>query len=215
MHPISVRQAMQRFILRENVNRFQELLIKETDLAVRHTVQSLLLEAQRKLAHTEAVSSGIQYRTLSPLRARGCVGRAQRVISRFRDDFEASASPYLLVDPAPGLHIVDINDAYGRVTMTTRGAIAGEQLFDVFPDNPNDPFADGVNNLYASLGIAAETSRPHTMAIQRYDVRDPTGRFVERYWRPCNTPLFDQEGRLIYLLHHAEDVTDEVLRKRG
>jgi len=80
--------------------------------------------------------------------------------------------------------------------MTARDAIAGEKLFDVFSDNPNDPSADGVSNLYASLKIAAETGRPHTMAFQRYDVRDAAGRFVERYWRPLNTPLFDQEVHL-------------------
>src|SRR5437867_208402 len=103
---------MQRFLLRENVSRFQGLLATETDEAVRRTVQSLLLETERKLAHIEAAASGIQFRALSPLRAKAC-GTS---ISRFRADFEASASPYLLLDPAPGLHIVDINDAYGHAT---------------------------------------------------------------------------------------------------
>jgi hypothetical protein len=35
-----------------------------------------------------------------------------------------------------------------------------------------------------------------------------------RHWRVVITPLFDEEGHLIYLLHHVEDVTDEVLLKR-
>ena len=32
---------------------------------------------------------------------------------------------------------------------------------------------------------------------------------------PLNTPLFDQEGPLIDLLHQVEDMTDEVLLKQG
>jgi hypothetical protein len=47
------------------------------------------------------------------------------------------------------------------------------------------------------------------MSVQRYDVRDALGKFVERYWYVINTPLFDQEGHLIYLMIHAEDVTTE------
>jgi hypothetical protein len=49
--------------------------------------------------------------------------------------------------------------------MTSRHRLAGERLFDVFPDNPDDPPADGVSNLYASLRIAAETGQPHAMKI--------------------------------------------------
>jgi hypothetical protein len=51
------------------------------------------------------------------------------------------------------------------------------------------------------------------MAIQRYDIRDPDGQFVERYWQPVNTPIFDESGRLIYLLHWVEDVTEQVLSR--
>lgn len=42
--------------------------------------------------------------------------------------------------------------------------------------------------------------------IQRYDVRYASGHFVERYWQPVNTPIFDAKGRLVYLLHHVEEV---------
>ena len=104
-------------------------------------------------------------------------------LSQFQREFENSPLLYLILDPRPGLHIIDINGAYAQATMTTRAVVAGERLFNVFPDNPDDPFADGVSNLYASLRSAAETGRPHAMQIQRYDLRHPNGKFVERYWR--------------------------------
>lgn len=124
----------------------------------------------------------------------------------FRDLIEQSELPYMVIDPRPGLHIVDINDAYARATLTERAAVAGSRLFDTFPDNPDDPAADGVSNLYESLQRAAQTGSSHAMALQRYDVRDDIGSFVQRYWRPVNTPVFDDDGQLVYLLHHAGEL---------
>jgi hypothetical protein len=31
------------------------------------------------------------------------------------------------------------------------------------------------------------------------------------YWQPVDTPIHDKDGRLTFLLHHVEDVTDQVL----
>ena len=115
----------------------------------------------------------------------------------------------MLLDPGPGLRIVDINDAYAAATFTVRGDVVGKSLFDVFPDNPADPAADGVSNLFISLKTVTQTGEPHAMAIQRYDIRDPSGRFVERHWLPINRPIRNSAGRLVFLLHHVEDVTEQ------
>jgi hypothetical protein len=92
--------------------------------------------------------------------------------------------------------------------------VAGQRLFDVFPDNPDDELADGASLLLRSLRIAAGTGLRHRMKIQRYDVRDSRGVFVERYWRPRNIPLLNDQGQLLYLLHHVEDVTEQVKSER-
>jgi PAS domain-containing protein len=174
---------------------------------VRRTLQALLISAQRELAMLDSALLGTQLDSRLPAVAKGYSSRGNSLVGSFQDQFENSPHPYLVVDPRPGLRIVDINDAYSQATMTKRAAVAGCPLFEVFPDNPDLSDADGVSNLYASLRAAADSGRPHAMPIQRYDIRDPDGRFVERYWRPLNTPVFDAEGRLVYLLHHVEDVT--------
>jgi PAS domain-containing protein len=117
----------------------------------------------------------------------------------------------MLLDPGPDLRIVDINDAYAEATLIDRSDVVGSSLFEIFPDNPDNVLADGVSNLYASLRTVAQTGQPHAMAIQRYDIRSRTGEFVERHWQPINTPIHDKDGHLIFLLHHVEDVTDQVL----
>jgi PAS domain-containing protein len=201
---------VQQFILEENLARFQRLLKTEPQRQTRLMLRGLILSTQRELALLNSAAFGAGRRFASAAQGDGVL-RDKAAAARLRRDFETSARPYVLLDPRPGLHIVDINAAYAKATMTRARDIAGRPLFEVFPDNPDDPEADGVCNLLGSLATAAETRRAHAMAIQRYDIRDGEHRFVERYWRPVNTPLFDHEGRLLFLLHHVEDVTGERL----
>src|ERR1043165_5673321 len=89
----------------------------------------------------------------------------------FQALFEAAPGLYLVLDP--DLMIVAVSEAYLAATMTERGRIVGRALFDVFPDNPDDPEATGVANLRASLERVLELGRPDTMAVQKYDIRRP------------------------------------------
>ena len=123
-----------------------------------------------------------------------------------------------LFDELPGLYMIlntdltinTVNKAYARATLIDQAKVAGRPLFEVFPDNPDDPGADGVNNLHASLKRVLETRRADTMAVQRYDVRGPSGAFEERYWSPINLPLLAEDGGVVLLIHRAEDVTELV-----
>ncbi len=205
---------MKRFILQENLARFRKLLDEEADANRRRTLQVLISEARRELAAFNAEAFGARLSD-GPFRfvPQAAIGVPADMpdLSRFRQEFETASRLFLLVDPRAGLHIVDANTAYAEATLIDRGRAAGERMFDVFPDNPEDPLADGVSNLFNSLQAAAETGRTHVMRPQRYDIRDAEGRFVERYWRPVNRPIFDDDGRLVYLLHEVEDVTAQML----
>jgi len=105
-----------------------------------------------------------------------------------RPDFEAlflsSPNPYLVLTPE--FRIAAVNDAYCRATLTERGQIVGRGLFDVFPGNPNDPDASGVDNLRLSLERVLQFRVPDSMGIQKYDIPVPEGDFEERYWSPLN-----------------------------
>lgn len=199
---------MQRFICEQNIAHFEKLLNETKDPVQRRTLEALLLSARRNLSLLESKLSGAE---ASPLEARlRRHGEAGAILEQFKPEFEASAHPYMLIDPGPGLRIVDINDAYARATFTRRDDVVGQSLFEIFPDNPDDSLADGVANLFTSLRTVVKTNQPHAMAVQRYDIRDLNGNFVERHWLPINSPIHDGDGILIYLLHHVEDVTAEV-----
>ena len=135
----------------------------------------------------------------------------------FKALFEGAPGPYLVLTP-PDFRIVAVTDAYLRATMTERVAILGRGLFDVFPDNPDDPAADGVRNLRASLERVVQFRRPDTMSVQKYDIRKPDsegGGFQEKFWSPRNTPVFGPNGQLAYIIHRVEDVTEFIQLKRS
>jgi len=132
----------------------------------------------------------------------------------FRTLFESGPGLLLVLDPE--LRIVAVTDAYLDATMTSREAIVGRGIFEVFPDNPEQPDATGVANLRASLDRVRSAGVADTMAVQRYDIRRPDsdgGGFEERFWSPLNLPVFDSDGSLHFIIHRVEDVTEFVRLK--
>lgn len=130
----------------------------------------------------------------------------------FKSFFESSPGLYLVLTPE--FTIVAASDAYLLATMTIRSEISGRNIFDVFPDNPNDNTADGVNTLRESLLYTLKYKLPHTMAVQKYDIRTPNDEFVEKYWSPLNKPLLNNKNEVVYIIHRVEDVTDYILLKK-
>ena len=129
--------------------------------------------------------------------------------------FQSAPGCFLVL--TPDFTIIAVSDVYLRATMTKRNEILNRGLFDVFPDNPNDPEATGVANLRASLGRVVDHCRTDTMAVQKYDIRRPEsegGGFEERHWSPVNSPVIGENGIVAYSIHHVEDVTDIVRLKR-
>lgn len=142
-------------------------------------------------------------------------GRAVAHDPDFRAVFDFAPDAYLLLAPdAPRFTMLAANDARLRATMTRLEDVIGRPLFEVFPDNPTDAGATGVRNLEASLCEVLRTGKPHRMPLQKYDIRKPDGEFEERYWDPLNTPVLDDRGALICIIHRVEDVTEQILTAR-
>lgn len=135
----------------------------------------------------------------------------------FRLLFESVPNLYLVLAPDADFTIVAVSEPYLRATMTERAKILGRGIFEVFPDNPDDPDATGVANLRASLHRALQRRVPDTMAVQKYDIRRPEsagGGFEERHWSPVNSPVIGPDGAVAYLIHRVEDVTALAMLER-
>lgn len=120
-------------------------------------------------------------------------------------------APDLYLALSPELVIVAVSNAYASATMTKPDEIVGRGIFDVFPDNPDDPSCEGVRNLRASLDRVRLSRIADAMPIQKYDIQRPPaegGGFEVRFWSPINTPVLDETGDVVYIIHRVEDVTE-------
>ncbi|WP_338899840.1 SpoIIE family protein phosphatase [Streptomyces sp. TG1A-60] len=125
------------------------------------------------------------------------------------------ALPGMVALLTPELVYAEANEEFLRMSGRTREQVVGRYFFDVFPDNPADPAANGMRNLAASLTRVADSGERDAMALQRYDVESVQrpGEWEERYWSPVNAPVFGPDGSVVLLIHKVEEVT-ELIRAR-
>jgi signal transduction histidine kinase len=130
----------------------------------------------------------------------------------FRVLFENAPGLYLVLDPH--FFILAATDNFLRATVTQRDDIVGQHLFDVYEANPDSPNAIAVRNLRSSLERVLRDRVADSMAVFRYDIRRP-GEAEERYWSGVNMPILDPHGRVKYIIHGVEDVTDFVRQRKA
>ncbi|MFK4149354.1 PP2C family protein-serine/threonine phosphatase [Streptomyces sp. NPDC004065] len=128
--------------------------------------------------------------------------------------FAVLPSPCLML--GTDLVIAAANPAFCEGTGRSRAELVGQYLFDVFPDNPADPEADGMETLKASLHRVLSSGQTDHMALQRYDipVAGNPEVFKERWWTAINVPVLGPDGRVAWILHRSEDMTDVVRARR-
>ncbi|MBQ2260512.1 MAG: PAS domain S-box protein [Loktanella sp.] len=127
--------------------------------------------------------------------------------------FDGLPGKMLVLTPGE-YQIVAATDEYAQAVMVDRDALLDQRLFDLFPDDPAEPVADGAGNLRASLERVENLHVTDAMNLQRYPVRQRDGTFQERYWLLRNKPILDPDGHLIYIIHRVEDVTEVLASQR-
>ncbi|WP_406099991.1 PP2C family protein-serine/threonine phosphatase [Streptomyces sp. NBC_01013] len=133
-------------------------------------------------------------------------------------DYEAvfRALPGMVALLGPDLVYADANEDFLRLAGRTREQLVGRYIFDVFPENPNEPAAAGMRETKASMLRVVATGERDTMALVRYDIedRERPGHWGEHFWSPVNAPVLAPDGSVALVLHRVEEVT-ELIRARG
>ena len=130
--------------------------------------------------------------------------------------FDASPRPLLLIaaDP-PRYTMLAVNPAHAQAFGTTQAALTGRGVFDVFPADPEPSVAAFVAAIRASFDRVIATGKADQMAARPYAVRLPDGAQAERYVSATNTPILGPDGAVAQILSATQDVTGEVLERRG
>ncbi|WP_152916248.1 ANTAR domain-containing protein [Arthrobacter sp. RIT-PI-e] len=123
--------------------------------------------------------------------------------------FDATDTPLVLMDPE--LMILAVNAGFVRSTGVPAARLVGRHAFEAFPENPEQLPERPADTVRQSLERVLRTGQRDTMFIQRYDIPDPErpGKYSVRYWSPVNSPVFDDDGELVGVLHEVMDVTEQ------
>ncbi len=131
----------------------------------------------------------------------------------FRQLFENLPGLYIIV--LPDMTVAAVSEEYLKATMLRREDIVGRNLFEVFPENPDEDAAThSMANVRGSLERVFQTGDVDTLPIQKYDIQRPAeqgGGYEERFWSLKTFPVFaDEEKKVRYAVHYVEDITELV-----
>jgi PAS domain S-box-containing protein len=125
--------------------------------------------------------------------------------------FESIPGNNLLIAPDPPLFtILGVTNGYLEVIGKDRQELIGRGMFEVFPANPDDLTDTGETDLRSSFYKVIRQRKVHALPTHRYDVTNSDGSFEKRYWNARNTPCFDKDGEVRYIVHSAVEITDQV-----
>lgn len=120
--------------------------------------------------------------------------------------FDATPVALLVFDRE--LVMVHANPAYLAAVGRTLEEIAGQRIFDVFPDDPSNPGqARALRNVM--LG-AIEHGHTQRLSEYPYDIPNAGGGFDRRLWNVTEVPIPGPDGRTELVVHYTEDVTEMV-----
>lgn len=116
--------------------------------------------------------------------------------------------------------IIAVTDRLLDEIHRSRDEVVGSNVFETFPDNPNNPQADGEAVMRASLERAFDTGLTEKLPRQRYDAppAQPGDAFQERYWHPENVPVPGPDGAVAYVIHtviSADHTPEEYVRRHA
>lgn len=132
----------------------------------------------------------------------------------FQGLFEVTPVALMVLDHE--LRYVAANAEYLRLTASRLEDLLGREVFERFPNDPDDPNNVPARMLRASFERVLATGRPDHLALIPYKVPMHVGgevRVVDRVWSATHRPVLDAGGRVAFILQHTVDVTS--LRAAG
>lgn len=125
--------------------------------------------------------------------------------------FDALPTSSLLIKAdAPLYTIVAASPQHLKDGGVRKEDIIGKSLFEAYPPNPGNPGDTGEMNMRESFEYVLRNKKPHRLPVQRYDVADDHGEFIERYWQAENKPVFSADGEVAFILQTTEELTAQI-----
>jgi two-component system CheB/CheR fusion protein len=132
----------------------------------------------------------------------------------FETVFKNSPGSLLVMADLPRFTILAASDDYLEITSSVREEVIGKGFFEVFPEEGVQ--LDDRTNARIEFTKVLNTRQKVEIPVYRYDTYDPeTKKFNKRYWSCSNSPIFDTDGEVAYILNTVVDITAEVEAKEA
>ena len=124
----------------------------------------------------------------------------------FRDVADSWAMPMMILNK--DLRFAYANDAYMTATETDWERLAGQYIFDIFPDvrGRQEPVEAKFREVFSG--------KRTTLEAQPYELIMPDGTVETRVWQAVQDPHYDEDGNVTHMIQRAEDITTQVELKR-
>lgn len=130
----------------------------------------------------------------------------------FQEFFKASSYSLILKANAPYFTILAVSDLYLSVVYKKREDLLGKNLFEVFPDNENNP-AGKLSALDSMQNVIA-TKIAGSLPAYTYEIlNENTGKRETHTYSNKTEPLFDDNNNVAYLRNTTAIITDELLKE--
>jgi diguanylate cyclase (GGDEF)-like protein/PAS domain S-box-containing protein len=135
----------------------------------------------------------------------------------FQVVFEACPHPSVVVQADADFTIVAANDRYLAATLTRREDLLGRGLFEALPKGSLGAFGNDLRDLRSALTTVKHDRVRAVMEVRRCDppAADGANELPVKCWRLVNSPMLDPRGRVLFIIVHAEDVTEYRLHETG
>ncbi|MEX2397674.1 MAG: PAS domain S-box protein, partial [Balneolales bacterium] len=125
---------------------------------------------------------------------------------------KALPNPSLIVTPEPGFPIRLVNQAYLEIVGIDEANLIGKTVEEVFGSLENKEDTLRLKAFKYSLNKVLVTKESHKMEPVKYCKPDSyTGMQQTTYWIPLNTPVFDKQGEIDFIIHSKTNITDQKL----
>ena len=116
--------------------------------------------------------------------------------------FSITPMPLMVLDTE--LRFVTANHCYLAVTARALDDLVGRYVFDAFPETPERQ-AEMLIGFKGALAGDENSQEPHAFAIVR-----PEGGYQDVWWTTHQLPVRDADGKIVGIMQHCRDVTEEV-----
>lgn len=123
--------------------------------------------------------------------------------------FESLPGLYLLL--SPDLKIQAATKSYLGAIHVEAKEIIGKYFLDAFPNSSHPNNAEALGKIEIALVKSLREKDTTNLGKLRLD----TSAGHEAYWEATNTPVFDSEGNLTYIIHEARNITEQVMAERN